>query len=254
MTRTWASVTLGKLFGDDPTFGERVCMQLLTYVKMSIEFITEVKHLFDLELNNHQNQVHWVTNKIIVIVAIFVIPVCVQAFMMPYVHRASEALLDFIFERNLGLYNTEEMTIEDYAEIVRAVVLMDCLRRRMKNFKTRLMHRKVEEVARLDDEYQCSICYEAVEPGTIVTYLHPFCSHWFDTKCLIMWLKTQSTRPSCPMCRTEVNLDDRSIEETMEFWDRWYDWESDDHIIDETEWSIINGSADPWDIYQSLEE
>lgn len=251
---SWVSVTLARLFGDKVTSKERVCMQTLTCFEIYIEFMTEVILLYLVKLNNRICQVHSATNEIIVTIAIFVIPVCVQAFVTPGIERASDALLDIMFGREPTVYNVEEMTIEEYSEVVRAVILMDRLRRRMMNFKTRLMHKKVEEVARLDDEYECSICYERVEPGTIVTYLHPFCSHWFDTKCLILWLTSHFAPPRCPICRSEVILDDRSIQEQMEHWDHYFDWEDDDLIISSTEWSAINGSQNPWDIYLSLEE
>jgi hypothetical protein len=229
-------------------------MDTLSIMELLIEFFLDVTLLFFVESNIQRCQLetHQMTHSIIVSIAVMVIPVTVQGVIMPHVERANEALLDAIFNRSPSLYNLDEMTIEEFADVVRAVVLMDRMRRRMNNFRTRLIHRKVEEVARLDDEYRCSICYGEVEPGTVVTCLYPFCSHWFDTRCLLMWLLTNSAPQSCPMCRAEVDLDDSSIAELMEHWGHYFDADDDD-IIYEGEWRAVNGWASPWDIYLSLE-
>ena len=71
-------------------------------------------------------------------------------------------------------------------------------------------HRKDSHVAHLPpyrkmgketERIECSVCYEALGEGEYVREL-PLCKHVFHKKCVDRWMKQDSERMSCPLCRT----------------------------------------------------
>lgn len=57
-----------------------------------------------------------------------------------------------------------------------------------------------ERMAGEDGQTECCICRGEVELGDVVTELA--CGHWFDTECILTWLKECR---NCPMCRQAVD-------------------------------------------------
>ena len=57
-----------------------------------------------------------------------------------------------------------------------------------------------QEMLDSDGKAECSICMDAVQPGTEVTVLP--CKHWFHYNCIEMWLNQHNT---CPNCRRSVD-------------------------------------------------
>jgi len=54
----------------------------------------------------------------------------------------------------------------------------------------------------------CAVCLENIEIGAWYKKL-PDCHHCFHADCIDLWL---STRATCPICRMEVFIDDRTLE------------------------------------------
>ena len=56
-----------------------------------------------------------------------------------------------------------------------------------------------EEMLKAEGTSECSICMDAVVPGTEVTVLP--CKHWFHGTCIEIWLNQHNT---CPQCRRPI--------------------------------------------------